>query len=159
MQVCYCFMSYKHAIKRKNLGQCKWGFQNLVTCLCKLKDPLPAVWAVYTILIFLYVARFIPKNFVGRFWSQRIWKHRIGATTSEVERESVLTRRGMNYPAACGEKWGAGAPRAQWHLLLQTYGFFKMYVEGRAKPHAWFLTQRILPWGQVYANGWNLGCR
>lgn len=145
MQVCYCFMSHEHAIKRKNLGQYKWDFQHLI---CKCKDPLSPILAVYTILFFLYVALLIPKNFVERFWSQRIWKHQIGATTSEVERGSFLTWRGINYLAACREKPGAGTLWAQCDVPLQIYGFSKICVEALAKPHAGRLTPRTLPWVQ-----------
>lgn len=138
-------MSHEHAIKRKNLGQYKWDFQHLI---CKCKGPLSPILAVYTILFFLYVALYIPKNFVERFWSQRIWKHQIGATTSEVERGSFLTWRGINYLAACREKPGAGTLWGQCDVPLQIYGFSKICVEALAKPHAACLTLRTLPWVQ-----------
>lgn len=141
-------MSCERSVKNKNLHRYKWDFQYLVICLCKCEDPLTLIWAVYTILIFFYISLFIPKNFVEHFWSQRIWKHQIGATTSEVERLSFLTWREINYPAACREKLGEGALQAQCDVLMQMYGFFKLCVEALAKPHATHLTHRTLPWVQ-----------
>lgn len=148
MQVCYCFKSYKHAIKRRNLGQNKWAFQYLVSCPCQCKDPLSPILPVYIKLIFLYITLLIPKNFVECFWSQRIWKHQISETTSEVECRSFLTQRGINYPSACRQKSGAGSLSAELNVPSQIYGFFKIRVEALAKPRPKHLTRRTLPWAQ-----------
>lgn len=142
-------MSYEHSAKRKNSGWYKWDFQDLVICLCKCEDPLNTIWAVYSILIFFYISLFIPKNFVEHFWSQRIWKHQIGATTSEVERPSFLTWKEINYPAACREKSGEGALKAWCDVPMQMRGFFKLCVDALAKPRATHLTHRTLTWAQL----------
>ena len=53
--------------KEKNIGQYRLYFLYLVICLCKFKATLLPILAVYTILVLLYVALFIPRNSVEHF--------------------------------------------------------------------------------------------